>query len=61
LLTVLAEDPHNRSSQHQIKKLGGLKAGEGQWPIRWHDYRLRYDIYGREVVLHSFRHRKEAY
>jgi mRNA-degrading endonuclease RelE of RelBE toxin-antitoxin system len=38
-----------------------LKPGEGQWRIRWREYRLRYDIFGSEVVLHSFRHRKEAY
>jgi mRNA-degrading endonuclease RelE of RelBE toxin-antitoxin system len=61
LLAILAEDPHNRSGQHQAKKLAGLKPGEGQWHIRWRDYRLRYDIFGHEVVLHSFRHRKEAY
>jgi mRNA-degrading endonuclease RelE of RelBE toxin-antitoxin system len=39
----------------------GVKAGEGQWHVRWREYRLRYDIFGSEVVLHSFRHRKEAY
>ena len=61
LIATLSEDPQNRSSQHQIKKLAGLKPGEGQWRIRWREYRLRYDIFGNEVVLHSFRHRKEAY
>jgi len=61
LVSVLSEDPHNRSGRHKIKKLAGLKTGEGQWRIRWRDYRLRYDIYGNDVVLHSFRHRKEAY
>ncbi|HYL62197.1 MAG TPA: type II toxin-antitoxin system RelE/ParE family toxin [Candidatus Methylomirabilis sp.] len=61
LIAVLAEDPHGRSGVHPIKKLEGLKPGEGQWRIRWREYRLRYDIIGNEVVLHSFRHRKEAY
>jgi mRNA-degrading endonuclease RelE of RelBE toxin-antitoxin system len=61
LLGVLQEDPHNRSGRHAIKKLAGVKSGEGQWRIRWRDYRLRYDIFGDEVVLHSFRHRREAY
>jgi mRNA-degrading endonuclease RelE of RelBE toxin-antitoxin system len=61
LLGVLRNDPHNRSGKHNIKKLVGPKAGEGQWRIRWRDYRLRYDIFGQEVVLHSFRHRREAY
>ncbi len=55
LLAILREDPHNRSGQHKIKKLAGLKPGDGQWRIR------RYDIFGEEVVLHSFRHRREAY
>lgn len=61
LIKILSADPHNRSAQHQIKKLAGLKPGEGQWRVRWRDYRLRYDIFGNEVVLHSFRHRKDAY
>jgi len=61
LISILSDDPHNRSGQHQIKKLAGLKPGEGQWRVRWRDYRLRYDIFGNEVVLHSFRHRKDAY
>ncbi len=61
LITVLSTDPHNRSGRHQIKKLSGLKAREGRWRVRWRDYRLRYDIFGSDVVLHSFRHRKDAY
>jgi mRNA-degrading endonuclease RelE of RelBE toxin-antitoxin system len=61
LVAILAEDPHNRSGRHPIKKLAGLKPGEGQWRIRWREYRLRYDIIGTDVVMHSFRHRKEAY
>ncbi len=61
LIAILGGDPHNRSGQHQIKKLAGLQQGAGQWRIRWRDYRLRYDIQGSEVVLHSFRHRREAY
>jgi len=61
LISILSVDPHNRSGRHQIKKLAGLKPGEGQWRVRWRDYRLRYDIFGNEVVLHSFRHRKDAY
>jgi mRNA-degrading endonuclease RelE of RelBE toxin-antitoxin system len=61
LLAILQTDPHNRAGRYKIKKLSGLKAGEGQWRIRWQDYRLRYDILGNDVVLHSFRHRREAY
>ncbi|MGC1483454.1 MAG: type II toxin-antitoxin system RelE/ParE family toxin [Candidatus Acidiferrum sp.] len=61
LIAILAQDPFGRTGQHPIKKLEGLKSGEGQWRLRWREYRLRYDILGTEVVLHSFRHRKEAY
>lgn len=60
-IAILREDPQNRRGQHQIKKLAGLKPGQGQWRLRWRDYRVRYDIFGDEVILHSFRHRKEAY
>ena len=61
LLGILKEDPYNRTAQHNIRKLAGFKPGDGQWRIRWRDYRLRYDIFGGEVVLHSFRLRREAY
>jgi mRNA-degrading endonuclease RelE of RelBE toxin-antitoxin system len=61
LIGILQQDPHNRTGRHKIKKLTGVKLGEGQWRIRWRDYRLRYDIIGRDVVLHTFRHRREVY
>jgi mRNA-degrading endonuclease RelE of RelBE toxin-antitoxin system len=61
LLAILAQDPQNTSGKYQIKKLSGLSPGEGQWRIRRGDYRLRYDIFEKDVVLHSFRDRKEAY
>jgi mRNA-degrading endonuclease RelE of RelBE toxin-antitoxin system len=61
LLRILEEDPHNRTGRHAIKKLAGIGSGEGQWRIRWREYRLRYDIFGQDIILHSFRHRREAY
>ena len=61
LITILRNDPTNRGGKHRIRKLTSVKPGEGQWRIRWRDYRLRYDIDGGHVVLHSFRHRREAY
>ena len=61
LIATLREDPYNSSGQHRIKKLTGLKPGEGQWRIRWRDYRLRYDILGQDILMHAFRHRKGAY
>jgi hypothetical protein len=30
LIEILSNDPHNRSGRHKIKKLAGLKPGEGQ-------------------------------
>jgi len=41
LLGILQRDPHNWTGQYHIKKLVGLKAGEGQWRLRWREYRLR--------------------
>lgn len=61
LIAILESDPYNRMRTHPIKKLAGIKPGQGQWRIRERNYRLRYDISGQEVVLHSLRDRKEAY
>jgi len=61
LLKILSDDPYNRSGQHNIKKLAQVKPGDGEWRIRWREYRLRYDILADEVMLHSFRHRKDSY
>ena len=61
LIKILSDDPYNLTGKHKIKKLAGVNAGEGQWRIRFGDYRVRYDIASGEVVLHSFRDRKEAY
>lgn len=51
------------SGKCDIKKLRGIKVGQGQWRIRIRDYRIRYDVLDREydVVLYSFRNRKEGY
>ena len=61
LLEVLRLDPYNIGKQHDIKKLTNVAKGEGQWRIRTGNYRLRYDIFDQEIILHSFSHRKEAY
>lgn len=61
LLEILRNDPYNISRQYDIKKLSGITKGGGQWRIRTGKYRLRYDIFGDEMLLHSFKHRKEAY
>lgn len=58
---ILREDPYNTTRAHDIKKLAAVPQGEGQWRIRIGDYRIRYDVFGTDVVLYSFRHRKEGY
>jgi len=59
--TILLHDPYNRSGRYDIKKLKDVPVGEGQWRIRSGKYRLRYEIIGADVILYSFKHRKEAY
>ena len=61
LKEILEADPYNLSRRYDIKKLKGIKPGQGQFRIRIKDYRLRYDIFGHDVVLYSFRHRKDIY
>ncbi|MCS6903338.1 MAG: hypothetical protein NZO41_03560 [Candidatus Bipolaricaulota bacterium] len=61
MVEALKQDPYNRSRQHNIKKLRGVKKGEGQWRIASGDYRIRYDIFGRDVLLYSCKHRREVY
>ena len=61
LVHILATDPQNTSRKHKIKKLTGVEAGDGQWRIRSGVYRLRYDVEGDLVMLHSINHRKDAY
>lgn len=61
LITILATDPRNTSRQHNIKKLTNIESGDGQWRIRSGVYRLRYDVDGEIVTLHSINHRKNAY
>jgi mRNA-degrading endonuclease RelE of RelBE toxin-antitoxin system len=61
LKKILETDPYNLSRRFDIKKLKGIKPGEGQFRVRAKQYRLRYDIFGQDVVLYSFRHRKDIY
>ena len=58
-LTILRSDPYNRRRRHQIIKLEGLPQGEGQYRLRLHRWRFRYDIIRQEVVLHSCSLRRE--
>jgi mRNA-degrading endonuclease RelE of RelBE toxin-antitoxin system len=58
---ILKVDPYNTTRRYNIKKFNAVRPGEGQWRIRIGDYRIRYDVFGTDVVLYSFRHRKETY
>jgi len=50
-IETLSTDPYNRSHQHRIRKLESIREGEGQYRLAIGRWRLRYDIYDREVVL----------
>lgn len=53
ILEILKIDPFNKTKKHNIKKLAGLKEGEGQWRIRLGSYRIRYDIIKSDILLYS--------
>jgi len=60
-LEILETDPLNREKRADITKLVDVRAGDGQFRLRLGDWRLRYDVFGAEVVLHSMRPRSESY
>ncbi|MFC1751657.1 type II toxin-antitoxin system RelE/ParE family toxin [Patescibacteria group bacterium] len=61
IVEILRNNPKNESRKYSIRKLTDVKHGEGQWRIRSGNYRFRYDISGKNVVLHSIRDRKDSY
>lgn len=61
LKPILQTDPYNRSRTHKIKKLTDIPYGEGQWCLRIQRFRVRYDVFGISVMLHSIKPRPEAY
>jgi mRNA-degrading endonuclease RelE of RelBE toxin-antitoxin system len=58
-IEVLSVDPYNRSRRHDILKLQGVAAGDGQYRLRLGRWRFRYDISGQDVVLHYCGLRRE--
>lgn len=60
-ILILQSDPFNLTREHNIKKLEGLKKGDGVYRLRIRDFRIRYDCIGSNIVLYSFRDRKDAY
>jgi mRNA-degrading endonuclease RelE of RelBE toxin-antitoxin system len=60
-IELLETDPFDLEGRANIRKLVDVPAGEGQFRLRLSDYRLRYDVTGDEVVLHSIRPLRESY
>lgn len=60
-ISTLQSDPYNLTGEHHIRKLQGLKKGEGVYRLRIGDFRIRYDSCGSDIILYSFRNRKDAY
>jgi mRNA-degrading endonuclease RelE of RelBE toxin-antitoxin system len=58
---LLADDPYKRRGHSDVAKLVDVRPGDGQFRLRLGDWRLRYDVFGDEVVLHSIRPRSQSY
>lgn len=48
---ILSTDPYNQTRQYHIKKLEGMRVGDGQYRLSLGRWRFRYDIFDRDVVL----------
>jgi len=59
ILAVIKQDPYNRSRRHLIKKLQGVRPGDGQYRIRSGRFRFRYDVEGQSVNLKACSLRRE--
>ena len=57
--SILEVDPYNRSRAHPIRKLEGVKPGDGQYRIRLGRFRFRYDTEGQVVYLKACSLRRE--
>jgi len=60
-VTLLESDPLNPDRRANIRKLANVPAGEGRYRLRIGEYRLRYDVIGSDVFLHSVRLRGQSY
>jgi mRNA-degrading endonuclease RelE of RelBE toxin-antitoxin system len=60
VIDTLEKDPYGENNS-KIKKLTDIKQNNGMWRIRFGDYRVRYDVIGKDVVLHSIKNRKDSY
>jgi len=51
VVEILSVDPYNRSRRYPIKKMIGVKPGDGLYRIRFLRFRFIYDIASRVVYL----------
>ena len=58
-LTITRTDPYNRTRRYPIKKLEGVRAGEGQYRIRMRRFRFIYDVEGQTVFFKACGLRRE--
>lgn len=58
-VTILKLDPYNRNRRYPIKKLEGVRRGDGQYRLKLRRWRFRYDIAGQDVWLHYCGLRRE--
>jgi Txe/YoeB family toxin of Txe-Axe toxin-antitoxin module len=58
-IKILQTDPYNTAHLYAIKKLQGVKAGEGQYRLRLQRWRFRYDVWDQEVELNFCGLRRE--
>jgi mRNA-degrading endonuclease RelE of RelBE toxin-antitoxin system len=58
-LALLSADPLNSTNKYPIKKLQSVPPGEGQYRLRSGRFRFRYDVTGKEVLLHYCGLRRE--
>lgn len=60
VIETLEKDPYGKDGS-KISKLTDIKQNDGVWRIRFGDYRVRYDVFEKDVVLHSIKNRKDSY
>jgi len=50
-LRILEADPHNRTRQHDIRKLEDVPPGDGPYRLKLGRWRFRFDVVDQVVIL----------
>ena len=58
MLEELSMNPFTRSGLN-IKKLAGFRLG--RYRLRVGDYRVTYDVAGKDIIIYAVKHRKDIY